>query len=56
MAGGADENAAPTVELQLIDFGRSVDLELLPPGALLQVGRSWWWLGIQIAFWSSAED
>lgn len=34
---GADENAAPVVTLQLIDFGRSVDLELLPAGTLLQV-------------------
>ena len=31
----------PEVTLQLIDFGRSVDLELLPPGTLLQVGRHW---------------
>lgn len=33
-----DENAAPSLGLQLIDFGRGVDLELLPPGTLLQVG------------------
>lgn len=30
-----DENAVPGVGLQLIDFGRSVDLELLPPGTQL---------------------
>ncbi|GAB4819516.1 hypothetical protein N2152v2_006562 [Parachlorella kessleri] len=35
-ASGEDENAAPSVRLQLIDFGRSVDLELLPEGAVLQ--------------------
>jgi checkpoint serine/threonine-protein kinase len=34
-----DENAAPTLGLQLIDFGRSIDLELLPPGTLM-VGDS----------------
>ena len=28
---------APALGLQLIDFGRSLDLELLPPGTLLQV-------------------
>ncbi len=31
---GRDENA-PALGLQLIDFGRAVDLELLPPGAAL---------------------
>lgn len=34
-AEAGDENAAPVLGLQLIDFGRSVDLELLPPGAAL---------------------
>lgn len=33
---GGDENAAPAVGLTLIDFGRSVDLELLPPGTRLR--------------------
>ncbi|KAL4440602.1 hypothetical protein ABPG75_003603 [Micractinium tetrahymenae] len=33
---GGDENAGPGLGLQLIDFGRSVDLDLLPPGAVLQ--------------------
>lgn len=38
-----NENACPALGLQLIDFGRGVDLELLPPGAMLQVGtlRGW---------------
>ncbi|PSC71993.1 mitotic checkpoint serine threonine-kinase BUB1 [Micractinium conductrix] len=35
-ADAGDENAAPSLGLQLIDFGRGVDLELLPPGTLLQ--------------------
>jgi hypothetical protein len=40
---GDEENAGgPALGLQLIDFGRSLDLELLPPGTLLQVGG---WLG-----------
>jgi checkpoint serine/threonine-protein kinase len=33
---GGDENAAPAVGVQLIDFGRGVDLELLPPGSRLR--------------------
>ena len=33
---GGDENAAPALGLTLIDFGRSVDMELLPPGARLR--------------------
>lgn len=39
---GDDENACPALGLQLVDFGRGVDLELLPPGALLQVGYQCW--------------
>ena len=36
---GDEENAGgPALGLQLIDFGRSLDLELLPAGTLLQVG------------------
>lgn len=35
LPAGGDENAVPAVGLQLIDFGRSVDQELLPPGTLL---------------------
>ncbi|PRW05791.1 mitotic checkpoint serine threonine- kinase BUB1 [Chlorella sorokiniana] len=52
-----DENAGPALGLQLIDFGRGVDLELLPAGAMLQgdsgtdafrcvemrEGRPWLW-------------
>lgn len=42
---GDEENAGgPALGLQLIDFGRSLDLELLPPGTLLQVGG---WVGLR---------